>query len=102
MTPLKLSDIRCPSFYKSLLHRFLLGILDRCNYIRVGNDRVSITSEIRRNILEKVKDYGTGRDTLRCLAVATVDDPVSPSDMDLSDSTKFAQYEVRIYKYYKA
>ena len=61
MTPLKLSDIRCPSFYKSLLHRFLLGILDRCNYIRVGNDRVSITSEIRRNILEKVKDYGTGR-----------------------------------------
>lgn len=69
------------------------GILDRCSYVRIGNDRVSITSEMRRDILDKVADYGTGRDTLRCLAVATVDSPASPNDMDLSDSSKFAQYE---------
>lgn len=50
---------------------------------------------MRRDILDKVADYGTGRDTLRCLAVATVDSPASPNDMDLSDSSKFAQYEVK-------
>ena len=69
-------------------------MLDRCSHVRVGNDKVAITTEMRRDILEKVADYGTGRDTLRCLAVATVDQPTSPKDMDLSDSSKFAQYEV--------
>ena len=69
-------------------------MLDRCSHVRVGNDKVAITTEMRRDILEKVAHYGTGRDTLRCLAVATVDSPTNPKDMDLSDSSKFAQYEV--------
>ena len=38
--------------------------------------------------------YGTGRDTLRCLALATADEPMSPNSMDLNDSTKFVKYEV--------
>lgn len=38
--------------------------------------------------------FGTGADTLRCLALATVDEPVSPSEMDLEASEKFAGYEV--------
>ena len=36
----------------------------------------------------------TGRDTLRCLGLATVDDPPPKKDMDLTDSTRFIQYEV--------
>ena len=35
-----------------------------------------------------------GRDTLRCLALATIDNPMKKEDMDLEDSTKFIKYEV--------
>lgn len=38
--------------------------------------------------------FGTGADTLRCLALATVDEPIPPSEMDLEASEKFAGYEV--------
>ena len=37
----------------------------------------------------------TGSDTLRCLAMATVDKPIPKEDLNLEDSTKFAQYEVQ-------
>jgi len=36
----------------------------------------------------------TGRDTLRCLALATIDQPMKKEEMNLEDSTKFAKYEV--------
>merc|ERR1712002_1073395 len=42
------------------------------------------------------RDYGCGRDTLRCLGLATIDTPLKPEDMDLADSTKFHQYEVNM------
>ena len=35
-----------------------------------------------------------GRDTLRCLALATIDAPVKKEDMELEDSAKFVKYEV--------
>ena len=38
-----------------------------------------------------------GRDTLRCLALATVDNPVKKEEMNLEDSTKFMRYEVCAY-----
>jgi len=38
--------------------------------------------------------FGTGADTLRCLALATVDEPIPQSEMDLEASEKFAGYEV--------
>ena len=53
-----------------------------------------MTAEIRAQIMEKAIEYGTGRDTLRCLALATADTPMDPSDMDLNESSKFAKYEV--------
>ena len=37
-----------------------------------------------------------GRDTLRCLALATIDNPMKKEDMDLEDATKFYKFEVRI------
>lgn len=46
--------------------------------------------------MERAIAYGTGRDTLRCLALATADSPMSPADMDLEDSTKFVKYEVNL------
>ncbi|CAK8692180.1 unnamed protein product [Clavelina lepadiformis] len=72
------------------------GVLDRCTHVRIGKQRVRMTPEIKTEIQALVKEYGTGRDTLRCLALGTIDTPPSPSQMDLGDSTKFIEYETGI------
>ncbi|PSN35314.1 Calcium-transporting ATPase sarcoplasmic/endoplasmic reticulum type [Blattella germanica] len=64
------------------------GVLDRCTHARVGTQK--------SRILDLTRQYGTGRDTLRCLALATADNPMKPEDMDLGDSTKFYTYEVNL------
>ncbi|XP_015789622.1 calcium-transporting ATPase sarcoplasmic/endoplasmic reticulum type [Tetranychus urticae] len=70
------------------------GVLDRCSHVRVGDRKVPMTEGIRNKILETTRQYGTGRDTLRCLALATIDSPMAPDEMDLNDATKFINYEV--------
>ncbi|KAJ3607786.1 hypothetical protein NHX12_024837 [Muraenolepis orangiensis] len=72
------------------------GVIERCTYVRVGTTRVPLTDAIRDKIMTVIKDWGTGRDTLRCLALATCDNPMKPEEMKLEDSTKFADYEVNM------
>merc|ERR1719385_352981 len=72
------------------------GVLDRCAFYRVGNEKVPMTPAVRQRILDDAVAYGTGRDTLRCLALATADTPMNPKDMDLENSTKFVQYETNL------
>merc|ERR1719204_2346326 len=72
------------------------GVLDRCTHYRVGSDKRPMTDALRQKIMDRAVEYGTGRDTLRCLALATCDSPMSPSDMDLDNSNKFAQYEINL------
>ncbi|XP_018023060.1 calcium-transporting ATPase sarcoplasmic/endoplasmic reticulum type isoform X2 [Hyalella azteca] len=72
------------------------GVLDRCTHVRVGTQRVPMTNAIKEKILAVTRDYGCGRDTLRCLALATIDNPPKPEEMNLTDSTKFYQYEVNM------
>jgi Ca2+ transporting ATPase len=72
------------------------GVLDRCSHIRVGTDKVPMTDAIRQKIMDRAVEYGTGRDTLRCLALATCDSPMNPKDMDLENSAKFKNYEVNL------
>ncbi|CAL8148752.1 unnamed protein product [Orchesella dallaii] len=72
------------------------AVLERCTHVRVGTQKVSITKPINDKILELTRSYGTGRDTLRCLALATVDGPPNPKSMKLEDSTKFRDYEVNM------
>ncbi|XP_030375759.1 calcium-transporting ATPase sarcoplasmic/endoplasmic reticulum type isoform X3 [Scaptodrosophila lebanonensis] len=72
------------------------GVLDRCTHARVGTSKVPLTSALKSKILTLTGQYGTGRDTLRCLALAVADSPVRPEDMDLGDSNKFHQYEVNL------
>ncbi|XP_066983505.1 calcium-transporting ATPase sarcoplasmic/endoplasmic reticulum type-like isoform X2 [Macrobrachium rosenbergii] len=72
------------------------GVLERCTHVRVGTQKVPLTAGVREKILEVTRDYGCGRDTLRCLALATIDSPMKPEDMDLADSTKFYTYEVNM------
>uniref|UniRef100_A0A8C6TN04 Calcium-transporting ATPase n=1 Tax=Neogobius melanostomus TaxID=47308 RepID=A0A8C6TN04_9GOBI len=70
------------------------SVIERCQYVRVGMSRVTLTPALRDQLLSKIREWGTGRDTLRCLALATHDSPPRKEDMDLENSTKFAQYEM--------
>ena len=72
------------------------GVLDRCTHYRVGNDKMPMNNTIRQQIMDQAVAYGTGRDTLRCLALATCDSPVNPRDMNLDDPAKFVNYEVNL------
>ncbi|KAK2876681.1 hypothetical protein QQF64_004444 [Cirrhinus molitorella] len=69
------------------------GVIDRCSYVRVGSTRVPLTGIVKDKIMSVIKEWGTGRDTLRCLALATRDNPLKVEEMNLEDSTKFADYE---------
>jgi len=72
------------------------GVLDRCTYYRVGAEKKPMTDKIRQRIMDKAIEYGTGRDTLRCLALATCDSPADPATMDLENAGKFVNYEVNL------
>lgn len=72
------------------------GVLDRCTHARVGTTKVPLNNTLKNRILELTRQYGTGRDTLRCLALATGDTPMKPEEMDLNDATKFYTYEVNL------
>lgn len=69
------------------------SILERCSYVRIGKETHPLTDDVRQAILTQVTTYGTGKDTLRCLGLATVDNPATKEDMDLSDPKYFVQYE---------
>ena len=69
------------------------SILERCTHMRVAGERVPMNAPQRAEIMNSVRAYGTGRDTLRCLALATIDHPISKAEMDLEDSSKFINYE---------
>merc|ERR1719490_117191 len=72
------------------------GVLDRCTFVRIGTEKVPMTPAMKEHIMDTAIAYGTGRDTLRCLALATADNPMSPKDMDLENSAKFVNYEVNL------
>jgi len=69
------------------------GVLDRCTFVRVGAQKVPMTPALKAEIMKHCKFYGTGRDTLRCLALATIDNPMKKEEMKLEDSTQFYKYE---------
>lgn len=69
-------------------------MIERCHYLRVGTSKVTLTPALRDQVMSRIREWGTGRDTLRCLALATHDVPPRKNDMDLENSSKFAEYEV--------
>lgn len=70
------------------------SVIERCNYVRVGTNKTALTPPLREHIMGVIKDWGMGRDTLRCLALATRDSPPKKEEMDLENSVKFSEYEV--------
>jgi Ca2+ transporting ATPase len=70
------------------------SVVERCTHIRVGTEKLPMTSEIKQEILHLVHQYGSGGDTLRCLALGAIDNPRKKADMNLEDSSHFVSYEV--------
>ncbi|XP_009075314.1 PREDICTED: sarcoplasmic/endoplasmic reticulum calcium ATPase 3, partial [Acanthisitta chloris] len=69
------------------------SVIERCTHVRVGTAKVPMTAPVREKILAKIRDWGMGIDTLRCLALATHDSPVRRETMQLHDSAAFVHYE---------
>lgn len=69
------------------------AVIERCTKIRVGTQTQPMTPTLKAEILKLVHQYGTGRDTLRCLALGCIDTPPNKNEMDLENSTKFINYE---------
>ncbi|XP_009299855.1 sarcoplasmic/endoplasmic reticulum calcium ATPase 3 isoform X2 [Danio rerio] len=69
------------------------GVIDRCQFVRVGKERFPLTMAVKEELMSTIRDWGTGRDTLRCLALATRDSPPAVDKMDLENAGKFAEYE---------
>lgn len=70
------------------------SVIERCTHVRVGTAKVPLTAPVRDKILGRIRDWGMGIDTLRCLALATHDSPVRRETMQLHDSAAFVHYEV--------
>lgn len=84
-------SIKCPFYPQGAPE----SVMERCQYLRVGTEKVTLTPGLRDQLMSKIREWGTGRDTLRCLALATHDTPPFKEDMDMEDSSKFVQYEVQ-------
>ncbi|NXE69428.1 AT2A3 ATPase, partial [Calcarius ornatus] len=69
------------------------SVIERCTHVRVGTAKVPLTAPVRDRILGRIRDWGMGMDTLRCLALATQDAPVRRESMQLHDSAAFVHYE---------
>ena len=71
------------------------SVIDRCTHIRCGTEKLPLSSKIKQEILQLVHHYGSGGDTLRCLALGTIDNPRRKEEMNLEDAANFVKYEVR-------
>ncbi|KAL2297254.1 hypothetical protein Nmel_016550 [Mimus melanotis] len=69
------------------------SVIERCTHVRVGTAKVPLTAPVRDQILGRIRDWGMGIDTLRCLALATHDSPARRDTMQLHDSAAFVHYE---------
>ncbi|KAH0502258.1 Sarcoplasmic/endoplasmic reticulum calcium ATPase 2 [Microtus ochrogaster] len=72
------------------------GVIDRCTHIRVGSTKVPMTPGVKQKIMSVIREWGSGSDTLRCLALATHDNPLRREEMHLEDSANFIKYETNL------
>ena len=70
------------------------SILERCDYVRLSSsgEAVKLNAAIRSKIMEAMQEYGNKR-ALRCLAIATVDDPKSVEEYDFKNPKNYVKYE---------
>lgn len=69
-------------------------VLERCTLLRTpGGESVEITDDIREQLLGAVARWTSGTSALRCLAVAVRENAPDPSEYEMTDTAKFAEYE---------
>jgi Ca2+ transporting ATPase len=69
------------------------SVLDRCAFVRIsGLKTTKLTPALKDQILGAVFHYGTTK-SLRVLALATLDNPSSLKNYDLSNPTQYIKYE---------
>lgn len=68
------------------------SILERCTKVRVNDRTMQLTPEMRKNINEKMKEYGSSKMALRCIGLAKLES-VDMQIMDLKNTSLFATYE---------
>ena len=61
-----------------------------------GGVRLPMTAGLREQLRETVREWTSGRDTLRCLAMATRDVPPDPRTLNVENCATFANYEVSL------
>ncbi|KAI5615546.1 sarcoplasmic/endoplasmic reticulum calcium ATPase 3 isoform X1 [Silurus asotus] len=69
------------------------SVIERCTHVRVGTEKVPMTVPVKEGLMATIREWGSGKDTLRCLALATRDTPIRKEQMDLENSAKFSEYE---------
>ncbi len=70
------------------------SILERCTAMRCPDgSSVPMTDEIREQLLGVVSQWSSGASALRCLAVAVREAAPDPAEYDMTDTTRFAEYE---------
>ncbi|KJE96462.1 sarco/endoplasmic reticulum calcium transporting ATPase [Capsaspora owczarzaki ATCC 30864] len=72
------------------------GVIERCSFVRLADgSKVPLVpgDETHETIHKILLSYGTGSDTLRCLALATVDEPLAANKFDFTNAEKFKTYE---------
>ncbi|PWA30762.1 hypothetical protein CCH79_00009226 [Gambusia affinis] len=70
------------------------SLLERCNHVRVsGSGRVPLSPAVREQLQSTIRGWGSGRDMLRCLAMATRDSPPEIRSLNLENTATFADYE---------
>lgn len=72
------------------------SVIERCTHVRVGSQTVPMSDSLKKQMLALVHQYGTGKDTLRCLALGCIDSPPDKRSLDLEDARKFVDYEQNI------
>jgi len=68
------------------------NVLQRCTHVRIGDQRIPLTTSMAQRNYDQCVQYGS----LRCLALGTIDFPISLNRMRLEDATKFVDYEQEI------
>lgn len=63
-------------------------------HLPLGHGHVTLIGQVSHYVCLLI---GIGADTLRCLGLATVDNPGPKEEMNLEDSANFVQYEVSIH-----
>ncbi|CDF35795.1 calcium-transporting ATPase, endoplasimc reticulum type [Chondrus crispus] len=83
-----------PSSTRLLVKGAPESVLERCKYVRLDDGQTAeITSPIREQLESVVLKWSSGSSALRCLAVAVRDGAPGLGDYDLTDTTRFAEYE---------